>query len=149
MQMLYQVLKGSLGRSDLVDSCYERLALLRSRLEKLLEVDKTGISFWFDTSRRHISLHYTPLSIADKFNELVFAQSRCWVFTSATLSVDGGFDQFTQQMGLAAARTLQLDSPFNYPEQAMLLVAKVLAGTDRSENGAGLVAIGCAADRSK
>lgn len=126
MQMLYQVLKGSLGRSDLVDSCYERLALLRNRLEKLLDVEKTGISFWFDTSRRHISLHYTPLSIADKFNELVFAQSRCWVFTSATLSVDGGFDHFTQQMGLAAARTLQLDSPFNYPEQAMLLVPRYL-----------------------
>lgn len=126
MQMLYQVLKGSLGRSDLVDSCYERLALLRNRLEKLLDVDKTGISFWFDTSKRHISLHYTPLSIADKFQELVFAQPRCWVFTSATLSVDGGFDHFTRQMGLGAARTLQLDSPFDYPNQAMLLVPRYL-----------------------
>ncbi len=132
MQMLYQVLKGSLGRSELVDSCYERLAQLRSRLEKLLDVQQQGISFWFETSKRHISLHYTPLSIADKFSELVQAQSRSWIFTSATLSVDGAFGHFTSQMGLGSAKTLQLDSPFDYPQQALLLLPRYLPEpTDR------------------
>ncbi len=126
MQLLYQVLKGSLGRADLVDNCYERLATARSRLEKLLDVGKSGISFWYETSRRHISLHYTPLSIADKFNTLVFGQKRSWIFTSATLSVDAGFSHFTSQMGLQNARTLQLDSPFDYPKQAMLVVPRYL-----------------------
>lgn len=131
MAMLYQVLKTSLGRSDQVDSCYERLATARARLDKLLDVHRTGVSFWYETTPRTISVHYTPLSIADKFNELVFNESeqikqRSWIFTSATLSVDEGFDHFTEQMGLQTARTMLLDSPFDYPNQAMLLVPRYL-----------------------
>lgn len=126
MQMLYQVLKGSLGRAELVDHCYERLALLRNRLDKLLDVQQPGISFWYDTSKRHISLHFTPLSIADKFADVVAAQPRSWVFTSATLSVDGGFSHFTRDLGIANAHTLQLDSPFDYAKQALLLVPRFI-----------------------
>lgn len=126
LTMLYQVLKSSLGRADLVDSCYERVATARSRLDKLLDVERTGISFWYETTPRTISVHYTPLSIADKFNELVFNQQRSWIFTSATLSVDEGFSHFTEQMGLQNARTMLLDSPFDYPQQAMLLVPRYM-----------------------
>ncbi len=126
MSMVYQVLKSSLGRSDQVDSCYERVATARTRLDKLLDVHRTGISFWYETTPRTISVHYTPLSIADKFNELVFDQKRSWIFTSATLSVDEGFAHFTEQMGLQEARTMLLDSPFDYPNQAMLLVPRYL-----------------------
>ncbi len=126
LTMLYQVLKSSLGRADLVDSCYERVATARSRLDKLLDVERTGVSFWYETTPRTISVHYTPLSIADKFNELVFNQQRSWIFTSATLSVDEGFSHFTEQMGLQNARTMLLDSPFDYPQQAMLLVPRYL-----------------------
>ncbi len=61
LTMLYQVLKSSLGRADLVDSCYERVATARSRLDKLLDVERTGISFWYETTPRTISVHYTPL----------------------------------------------------------------------------------------
>jgi ATP-dependent DNA helicase DinG len=131
MSMVYQVLKTSLGRSDQVDSCYERVATVRTRLDKLLDVHRTGVSFWYETTPRTISVHYTPLSIADKFNELVFNEQdlsikRSWIFTSATLSVDEGFAHFTEQMGLQNARTMLLDSPFDYPKQAMLLVPRYL-----------------------
>lgn len=126
LTMLYQVLKSSLGRADLVDSCYERVATARTRLDKLLDVERAGVSFWYETTARTISLHYTPLSIADKFNELVFNQQRSWIFTSATLSVDEGFHHFTEQMGLQNARTMLLDSPFDYPKQAMMLVPRYL-----------------------
>lgn len=126
MQMLYQVLKGSLGRNEGVDLAFERLVKCKSQLEKLQDVHKTGVSFWFETSRQHLTLHLTPLSIADKFNELVFAQPRAWVFTSATLSVNNGFEHYTEQMGLQQAATLLLDSPFDYENQALLLVPRYL-----------------------
>jgi len=45
MSMVYQVLKTSLGRSDQVDSCYERVATARARLDKLLDVHRSGVSF--------------------------------------------------------------------------------------------------------
>jgi len=139
MQMTYQILKSSLGRSDQVDHCYERLAQLKSRLEKLLDVERTGISFWYETTRRQISLHYTPLSIADKFAAVVADVPRSWVFTSATLSVDGGFGHFTREMGLHTAKTLQLDSPFDYATQSLLLVPRYMPEPTDKQFGAALL----------
>jgi ATP-dependent DNA helicase DinG len=42
------------------------------------------------------------------------------VFTSATLSVNGGFDHFVQALGLQEADTLNLDSPFDYESNALM-----------------------------
>ncbi len=56
----------------------------------------------------------------------MFTQKRSWIFTSATLSVDEGFGHYTEQMGLQKARTMLLDSPFDYQQQAMLLVPRYL-----------------------
>lgn len=126
MDLLYQVMKSSLGRSEALDSCFERLTLVKNRLLKLTDVQQQGVSLWFETTRQHVSLHLTPLSIADKFNQVVFDQQRSWIFTSATLSVDEGFSHYTEQMGLQQAKTLLLHSPFDYQQQALLCVPRFL-----------------------
>lgn len=126
VEVLYEVLKSSLGRSEIIDSCFERLAQSRGRLQKLTDMQQTGVSLWFDTTRLHVTLHLTPLSIADKFCQVVFNQQRSWVFTSATLSVDEGFSHYTEQMGLQQAATLLLHSPFDYQQQALLCVPRFL-----------------------
>lgn len=127
IDMLYLVMKSSLGRSELLDNAFERLALTKARLLKLLDMQQTGVSLWFETTRLHVSLHLTPLSIADKFRAIVKAEARSWVFTSATLSVNNGFDHYTAQMGLQQAKTLLLQSPFNYAQQALLCVPRYLS----------------------
>lgn len=126
VEVLYEVLKSSLGRSEIIDSCFERLAQGRGRLQKLTDMQQIGVSLWFDTTRLHVTLHLTPLSIADKFCQVVFNQQRSWVFTSATLSVDEGFSHYTEQMGLQQAATLLLHSPFDYQQQALLCVPRFL-----------------------
>lgn len=126
LDMLYQIVKSSLGRSQTLDNCYERLAQLKGQLQKLLQVEQSGVSLWFETSKLHVGLHLTPLSIADKFNKLVFAEQRSWIFTSATLSVDEGFAHYQQQMGLTGADTLLLESPFDYASQALLCVPRFM-----------------------
>jgi ATP-dependent DNA helicase DinG len=133
IDMLYQVLKSSLGRSELLDNAFERLALAKGRLIKLTDMQQNGVSLWFETTRLHVSLHLTPLSIAEKFHDIVTAEQRSWVFTSATLSVNNGFTHYTDQMGLGKATTLLLQSPFNYAEQAMLCVPRYL--TEPHESG--------------
>ena len=95
IDMLYLVMKSSLGRSDLIDNAFERLALCKARLLKLTDMQQSGVSLWFETTRLHVSLHLTPLSIADKFRDIVAADERSWVFTSATLSVNHGFSHYT------------------------------------------------------
>ncbi|MBU2114143.1 MAG: ATP-dependent DNA helicase [Gammaproteobacteria bacterium] len=127
IDMLYLVMKSSLGRSDLIDNAFERLALAKNRLIKLTDMQQSGVSLWFETSRLQVSLHLTPLSIADKFRDIVAADNRSWVFTSATLSVNNGFSHYTAQMGLNNAKTLLLESPFSYAEQALLCVPRYLS----------------------
>ncbi|MEO3878635.1 ATP-dependent DNA helicase [Rheinheimera fenheensis] len=127
IDMLYLVMKSSLGRSELIDNAFERLALGKARLQKLTDMQQSGVSLWFETSRLHVNLHLTPLSIADKFSAIVAENERSWVFTSATLSVNNGFNHYTAQMGLNGAKTLLLESPFNYAEQALLCVPRYLS----------------------
>ncbi|HSG53238.1 MAG TPA: ATP-dependent DNA helicase [Rheinheimera sp.] len=127
IDMLYLVMKSSLGRSELLDNAFERLALCKARLLKLTDMTQSGVSLWFETTRLHVNLHLTPLSIADKFSTIVSEQQRSWIFTSATLSVNHGFSHYTDQMGLATAKTLLLESPFDYAEQALLCVPRYLS----------------------
>lgn len=127
IDMLYLVMKSSLGRSDLIDNAFERLALCKARLLKLMDMQQSGVSLWYETTRLHVNLHLTPLSIADKFSTIVAENERSWIFTSATLSVNNGFTHYTMQMGLTRAKTLLLQSPFNYSEQAMLCVPRYMS----------------------
>ncbi len=51
-------------------------------------------------------------------------QSRpcAWVFTSATLAIGDDFAHFAARVGLPEARTLKIDSPFDYPSQARIFL---------------------------
>lgn len=143
VDMLYLVLKSSLGRSEQIDNVFERLVQIKLRLTKLTDMDQDGVSLWYETTRLHVSLHLTPLSIADKFNAIVAADERSWIFTSATLSVNNGFSHYTEQMGLQQAKTLLLESPFNYAEQALLCVPRFMPEPHQPTMAKALIDIAC------
>jgi len=48
--------------------------------------------------------------------------SKTWIFTSATLGDEPTLKWFTQPVGLADARILRVESPFDYPAQSLLHV---------------------------
>ncbi|MEQ5808408.1 ATP-dependent DNA helicase [Alteromonas sp. NFXS44] len=124
--VLHEVIKLHLGRDKDLDNIYERVVQTREQLDALCDAEQQGVSLWYETTQRHLILHLTPLSIAAKFRRFINAVPRGWVFTSATLTVDGGFTHFQKRMGLDDAKTLELESPFNYKEQAMLCVPRFL-----------------------
>ena len=124
--VLHEVIKLHLGRDKDLDNIYERVAQTREQLDALCDAEQQGVSLWYETTQRHLILHLTPLSIAAKFRRFINAVPRGWVFTSATLTVDGGFTHFQKRMGLDDAKTLELESPFNYKDQAMLCVPRFL-----------------------
>lgn len=126
LNVLYEVVKIHLGRDKEMETIFERVTTARTRLKNLTDTTQQGVSLWYETTQRHLVMHLTPLSIADKFSQFVEEPARGWVFTSATLMVDGGFDHFQRLMGLQKAKTLGLDSPFDYPNQAMLCVPRYL-----------------------
>lgn len=126
LTLLIQVLKSALGRNQDLDQAYERATLFMAKWEQLLATDRTGYSFWFETTPRQITLHQTPLSVADKFGGYVRHSDMSWIFTSATLAIGEDFNHFTEQLGLEASRTLRLASPFNFAEQALLCMPRYL-----------------------
>ncbi len=126
LEFAIDVLKIALGRSQLLDTAFERANLIKGRIDRVCDVSITGYSYWFDTTPRHFSLHITPLSVADKFHEQIEMKQGAWIFTSATLAVNDDFGHFTHRLGLKPSEQFSLPSPFDYESQARLCVPRYL-----------------------
>lgn len=87
IDFLSEVAKKSLGRSEMLDKIFERLAEVKVQLKKLMDTSVTGYCYWYEANGRSFGLHITPLMVADKFGEQLKNQQIGWVFTSATLEV--------------------------------------------------------------
>lgn len=124
--VLHDVCKLHVSRDKDLDNLYERVVSAREQLDALSNAEQENVSLWYETTNRHLIMHLTPLSIAAKFRRFVQSPPRGWIFTSATLMVNGGFEHFQRRMGLEDATTLGLDSPFDYQKQAMLCVPRYL-----------------------
>ncbi len=103
-----------------LDGCIERLNEMQARLDRFDQPLSGEEVRWFEKRGRGFALHITPLEVSAVFNDFRAMADAAWVFTSATLAVRGDFSHFTSQMGLDEAATLQLDSPFDYANNALL-----------------------------
>ncbi len=126
LDFVLEVIKLALGRSQLLDSAFERANTIKARLDRVCDVSITGYSYWYETTPRHFSLHITPLSVAEKFHEQIELKQGAWIFTSATLAVNDDFGHFTSRLGLTPKAKMSLPSPFDYHNQARLCVPRYL-----------------------
>ncbi len=126
LDFLYQVIKLCVSRNEAIDNCFDRAVNMLAQYDVMANVDVTGMSFWYETTPRHVVLHLTPLSVADKFSAYVKESGAGWIFTSATLAVDNKFEHFAQHLGLLGAKQLLLESPFDYQQQSQLIVPRYL-----------------------
>jgi ATP-dependent DNA helicase DinG len=121
MQQLAEWLEYAAERGKGLDSCRQRNQLLRQRLEMLQAHASGDYIHWFETRRTAFRLNLTPLNIAPAFSACLEGLASAWVFTSATLAIGNhNFSHFTGQLGLEDARLLQLESPFDYRNNALL-----------------------------
>lgn len=74
---------------------------------------------WFELSPRGFRLQRTPLDVSGPLREHRERSHAAWVFTSATLSVAGGFDHLRTRLGLEDPETLIEPSPFDWNTQAL------------------------------
>lgn len=138
LDFLYQVIKLCLSRNEAIDNCFDRAVNLLSQYDIMAKVDDFGMSFWYETTLRHVVLHQTPLTIAEKFSLYVKESGAGWIFTSATLAVDGKFEHFAKHLGLETANHLLLDSPFDYQKQSQLLVPRYLPEANNKDRARAL-----------
>lgn len=109
-----------------MDGCIERARLLRAGFDRFDEVESATEVRWFERRGKGFALNITPLEVASVFNEFRGREEASWIFTSATLAVRGDFSHFTAQMGLDGADTLFLESPFDYPNNALMWLPESL-----------------------
>ncbi len=117
----------------------KRVTRLRAELEFLLESNAANMVYWmerrisashtgrpagragaFRSQSRITFLQATPIDVSELLFELVFEQIPTVVLTSATLTVQGGFEHIRKRLGLSEARELVVPSHFQYGEQALL-----------------------------
>lgn len=77
-----------------------------------------------DRQRDTLTLNAAPLSVADLLQANLFSQKQTSILASATLTVDHSFDYVKQRVGVAEAEECQLDSPFDYQQQALVYIPK-------------------------
>jgi ATP-dependent DNA helicase DinG len=117
----------------------KRVGRLRSELEFLLESSAHNMVYWMERrisggasseksagrgalrpQSRTTFLQATPIDVSELLTELVFEQIPTVILTSATLTVQGGFEHIRKRLGLNEARELVVPSHFRYGEQALL-----------------------------
>ena len=115
----------------------KRVGRLRSELEFLLESHANNTVYWLErrvyggdrngpvgrpgrSQSRNTFVQATPIDVSELLSELVFETIPTVVLTSATLTVQGGFEHLRRRLGLKEARELAVPSHFRYGEQALL-----------------------------
>jgi ATP-dependent DNA helicase DinG len=123
---LAAALQSQAERSRGLDNCHQRAVKLQAALVQCTEQPPPDHIHWFETYRQSFRVNLTPLDVADTFSSRRHQLPSCWVFTSATLSVNGSFEHFARRLGLEDAATLELDSPFDYRSNALFYVPQGL-----------------------
>jgi len=77
---------------------------------------------WIDLSAQQVRLVESPLDIREMLQGERSRAARSWIFTSATLGDDDALSWFTRRAALEDARTLRVQSPFDYTAHARVWV---------------------------
>jgi ATP-dependent DNA helicase DinG len=127
-----KLMESEMGRLKDIDEATglkKRVARLRTELEFLLESNSSNMVYWMErrihtgsgrNASRTTFLQATPIDVSELLREQVFDTIPTVILTSATLTVQGGFEHMRRRLGLSEARELVVPSHFKYEKQALL-----------------------------
>ena len=113
------------------DSLSELVAQeMAEEVKTVTEFKETPYVCWINLTQNAFQLQRAPLSVRHfgKFKR----PEQAWVFTSATLSVNGNFDHFINNLGLYGAEQKVWESPFEYQNNTIMLIPKLPLPDDYS-----------------
>ena len=120
LELLFEPLDAASVRGKGLESCRRRCLSHIESLESYTDRRDEDYIHWFETYRTGFSLNLTPQNVAKPFAQALSQLQCSWVFTSATLAVNGSFEHFQSQLGIEDCMEIQVDSPFDYKKNAML-----------------------------
>jgi ATP-dependent DNA helicase DinG len=113
-------------RGEGLANCARRAAELEARLERWSDSARDDLVRWAAAHSQALTLHMTPLSIAEAFRRQIEDSPRAWILTSATLAAQGDFGHYQRQLGLEDAATASWASPFDFAANALLYLPRGL-----------------------
>jgi ATP-dependent DNA helicase DinG len=118
-------------RQDMMSS-KNRLNVLAESVRQWIDQSQIDSVYWIEQSQgragTRIEMRSSPIDIASHMRRMLFQKVPSVIMTSATLSTadqsdsQGGFDFYKTRIGASDARSKRLGSPFNFREQAELIL---------------------------
>lgn len=109
-------------RSDGINQCARRAAACLDQFALLSEdlgrdeqpVPDGAYLHWLERRDNRFVIHLSPLSIENDMKAVMEASGAAWILVSATITVDGGYSHFEQELGVTADSTACFESPFDF-----------------------------------
>ena len=114
------LLETQAARAEGLEKCWQRALELQQRLAQWQNPVEPGYVRWAEAFTQSLQLNATPLDVANIFRKQMGGHPRAWIFTSATLAVQGKFHHYCAELGLGDPDSGCWHSPFDYGEQAVL-----------------------------
>lgn len=110
------------------------LTRVKDELRIFIKLELAESVFWIEASSvyryRSVQLYGVPVDVSTQLQKYFFDVKESIVLTSATLSVQKSFQYAEEQLGLTGyeeqgrLKTVQLPSPFNYRDQALVVIPR-------------------------
>lgn len=123
---LVEILALAAQRGKGLEKCAERAEELQQNITTFSHFEtEQALILWIDIRGSGFILHATPFEVSSHFQKWMEEKPAAWVFTSATLTVAGKFNNFCHQLGIEDAETEVWESPFNFAEQSLLYMPHI------------------------
>ncbi len=125
----------NVARDNGLQLCAERAAMQSGTLDRIADEELEPGARASELHARGFTISLLPFDIAERFRVMTGARPCSWIFASATLSVGDDFSHFASRLGLGAAATLRIESPFDYESQALMYLPENLPAPASREFG--------------
>ena len=114
------------GAIDQTLPLVRRAKLIQQALRFWMECGDRNCVYWTERRGRGFYLQATPIDVSKTLATHLMERVDSVILTSATLTVAGQFEYTQQRLGLQNARTLQVESQYDYQKQVLLYVPRHL-----------------------
>ncbi len=93
--------------------------------DALLRTPDDNTIYWLTLGQNepdYLSVHSAPLHVGGLMDKLLWSGKASAIIASATLQTNGNFDFIQGRLGAQNVATLEIASPFNYREQALIFI---------------------------
>lgn len=112
-------------------AAHDRLTALAGEIEQWRQQKIAGAVYWVESTwsryqQPRVSIDAAPIDVGPALRDALFNDKQTVVLTSATLATGkkGTFDYYKSRIGLTQCQTLRAGSPFDYREQATMILVR-------------------------